>query len=159
MTRKMSIGRISEYLVQIIIELKTGYVVKNLNDTRNNNPVTDLLVINPNNNESYEVSVKAKENASWPRVKGINEKNQFMVFVDLHTDGDPSFYILSQRQWLNVLKRILPNREEGAEIVGGAIEWNWEVDGKKKKHRGSILKIEDIKKYENNWSVLPGMSQ
>ena len=155
MTGKMAIGKICEYLVQVIIESKTGFTVKNLNDIKTNHPVTDLLATNPNNDESYEVSVKAKLKDTWPSVKGINKKNQFIVFVDLNTIGDPSFYVLSKRQWINVLKRILPNREEGAEIVDGAIEWNWEVDGKKKKHRGSLLKVEDIERYKNNWSILP----
>lgn len=157
MTRKMSIGRICEYLVQTIVEYKSGYSVANLNDIKTNHPVTDLIVTDSLDELSYEISVKAKEDSSWPRVKGINKKNQYMVFVDLNTDGDPSFYILSNRQWQNVLKKILPNRKEGGEIINGAIEWNWEVDGKKKKHRGSVLKIEDIERYKDNWSVLPGV--
>lgn len=157
-TTKKKLGRICEYLVQVTIEAKTGYVVKNLNDDQKNHPVTDLKVMNSSNDDVvYKVSIKAKDGDSWPSVRGVQNKDEYIVFVDVKDDNDPEFYILSQKQWSAVLRKILPHRDPGAEIVNGAIEWNWTDKGQQKKRRGSYLKPEDISRYKDNWSVLPGV--
>lgn len=156
-TKKMTLGRTCEYLLQVIIEGKTGYTVKNLNDVKKNHPVTDLIVMNSSKDVVYEVSVKTKDSPSWPSVRGVQGKNQYMVFVDVKYDDDPEFYILSQRQWGAVLRKILPYRDSGAEIIEGAIEWNWTEKGQPKKRRGSYLMPEEISRYKGNWSVLPGV--
>jgi hypothetical protein len=158
-TEKMALGRICEYLVQVIIEEKTGYSVSNLNDAVKNHPATDLCVIDSSKNVIYEVSIKAKNSPSWPSVRGVKNKNQYMVFVDVNHDKDPVFYILNKIQWESVLRTILPKRDAGAEIVDGTIEWNWTDKGQEKKHRGSYIKPEDISRFKDNWSVLPGISK
>ena len=131
---------------------------KNLNDDQRNHPVTDLKVMNLSNDDvAYKVSIKAKDSDSWPSVRGVQNKNEYMVFVDVKHDNDPEFYILSQKQWGAVLREILPNRDHGAEIVDGAIEWNWTDKGQQKKRRGSKLYPKEISRYKDNWSVLPGV--
>ena len=157
MTKKIIVGRLCEYLVKVILESKTGYAVENLNDEKINNPTTDLRVTNQSNGEKFEVSVKAKDGPTWPAVRGISSKNQYIVFVDLQTKTDPDFYVLNNRQWIAVLKKLLPNRDAGAEIVNGAIEWNWMKDGNPKKRRGSYLKVDDIASYKDAWKVIPGV--
>jgi len=88
---------------------------KNLNDDQRNHPVTDLKVMNLSNDDvAYKVSIKAKDSNSWPSVRGVQNKNEYMVFVDVKHDNDPEFYILSQKQWGAVLREILPNRDHGA---------------------------------------------
>lgn len=155
MTQKQQIGRLCEFLVKEIIERKSGFHVANINDESTNYPVVDLVVTDTE--RTYTVSVKAKTEAVWPSVKGVQKSDQFMVFVSVHENADPDFYILTKRQWDSALKRMLPNRDAGAEIVNGAIEWNWEVSGKKKKRRGSFVKPDEINQYKNNWKVLPGI--
>ena len=155
MATKSSFGKACECLVHEIITAKTGFSVENLNDTKVNHPVTDLIVKSLNGEVIYEVSVKAKDGHEWPSVKGIKNKDQYMVFVDFEERVYPEFYVLNYRQWNNVLKKILPKREKGAEIVDGAIEWNWLEGGKKKKRRGSLLRSEEIAIYRGKWSSLP----
>lgn len=157
MRNKVDFGRMCEDLVAKRIRKISGYVVKNLNDERPNHPITDLKVTKPKTKESYEVSVKAKERKSWPAVKGIQNVNQYIIFVDYLNNESPIFYILNYREWNVVLKKILPTRETGAMIVNGALEWNWIKGGKPKKFRGSMLFPEEIKKYRNQWHKLPGI--
>ena len=107
------------------------------------------------------MSVKAKYGPSWPAVHGIKSENQYIVFVDLQPDVDPTFYVLNHPQWTEVLKEILPNRKAiypGAKIVDGAIEFHWTDDnGMPKKRRGSALGVNEIPlEYKNAWAVLPG---
>jgi hypothetical protein len=154
MTSKINFGRICEDFVAELVAEKTGFDVTNLNDVKVNHPTTDLLVKDPKSNKQYEISIKAKKSASWPAVRGVKADNQFIIFVDIYKNESPSFYILSNKDWQDVLHSILPKRDAGAEIVSGAIEWNWVADGKKKKFRGSKLSVSDIESYINNWSIL-----
>nr|CAA6830693.1 MAG: Unknown protein [uncultured Thiotrichaceae bacterium] len=155
MVEKTRFGRTCEDFVAELIAAKTGYEVSNLNDVRYNHPVTDLLARDPKHFGEYEVSVKGKKSASWPAVRGISEKNQYIIFVDIYKIESPNFYILNNQDWQEVLSSILPNRDGGAEIINGALEWNWVESGKNKKFRGSQLYTSDIEKYLNNWAVLP----
>jgi len=157
MTDKVNLGRLCEYLVKVIVEAKSGWVVENINDQNKNHPRTDLVVHNPYTGKKYEISVKAKQGKAWPRVKGIAKSNEYIVFASLSPDADPEFFVLNNRQWSAFLKRILPTRESGAEIVSGSIEWNWEKDGKKKRFRGTAIKKEELSKFRDNWSVIPGI--
>lgn len=157
MKDKGDLGRACEDLVAQHITRKTGFAVTNLNDEKNNHPATDLRITGPNDELTYEVSVKAKKTPVWPAVKGISNKRHYMVFVDVRTDEAPQFYVLSNNDWQNVLKKILGKRDPGAEIIKGALEWNWKSEGKQKKYRGSMLRPTDIKKFKNKWSTLPGI--
>ncbi|RRS08698.1 hypothetical protein EAG18_10915 [Pseudoalteromonas sp. J010] len=152
---KSDFGRVCEDFVGELIKSKTQLEVINLNDRKVNHPKTDLAVINLKSGEEYQVSVKAKKGNVWPAVKGIDNDDHFIIFVDIYRLETPAFYVLSNHQWQSVLKNILPEREGGAEIKDGALEWNWEENGKAKKYRGSQLRVEDISDYVNNWSVLP----
>lgn len=156
MTSKSQTGRLCEYLVKEIIERKTNFNVTNANDEAANYPVIDLVVIDPATDNKYYVSVKAKTKKEWPSVKGVRREGQYMVFVSVNSNANPDFYVLTSQQWDAALKRMLPNRKAGAEIVNGAIEWNWEESGKPKKRRGSSVRPEDIEQYKGKWSVLPG---
>lgn len=159
MTNKMNLGRLCEYLVKVIVEAKSGWSVQNINDQKKNHPRTDLLVRNEKTGEEYEISVKAKQGASWPRVKGIAKSNEYIVFASLSSDNDPEFFILNNRQWSTFLKKILPTRSDGAEIIGGSIEWHWQAGGKEKSFKGTAIKREELMKYKDNWSVLPGVAR
>jgi hypothetical protein len=153
---KSAFGKACECLVKEIITAKTGFSVKNLNEKKMNNPVTDLVISSPERNVEFEVSVKAKDGKEWPSVKGIAQNGQYIVFVDFYDRTYPEFYVLNYRQWNRVLESILPSRNDGAKIVNGAIEWNWVRDGKKMKRRGSLLRVDEIAKYKGKWSSLPG---
>jgi len=159
MKNREDFGRTCENLVAQLIASKTGLVVTNLNDEKNNHPATDLRIAGPNAEPAYEVSVKAKKTAEWPAVKGVSEDTQYMVFVDACTVEDPQFYILTNKDWQDVLKTIQPKRKTGARIINGALQWDWEDDGKLKKFRGSKLYPTDIQAYKDNWCVLPGIKE
>jgi hypothetical protein len=156
MTEKMNLGRLCEYLVKVIVEAKSGWEVSNINDKRKNHPRTDLVVRNREIGEQYEISVKAKQGAKWPKVKGIAKSNEYIVFASLTSDADPEFFILTNQQWGALLKRLLPTREAGGEIIDGAIAWHWTEDGKKKSFKGTAISREEIAKYQDKWAVLPG---
>lgn len=158
MTDKMNIGRLCEYLVKVIVEAKTGYSVDNINDEKKNHPCTDLMVRNKEEGEGYEISVKAKQGASWPSVKGISNSNEYIIFVNLLSDSDPEFFILNNEQWAAFLKEILPTRSDGAEIIGGSIEWHWQEDGRNRSFKGTAIKREELLSYKDNWSALPGVA-
>lgn len=157
MTSKSQIGRLCEYLVKEIVERKTGFTVTNANDEATNYPVIDLVVFDSATGNEYTISVKAKTGSMWPSVKGIQKKGQYIIFVSVEASADPCFYILTKRQWDSALRRMLPNRQAGATIVNGAIEWNWKVRGKNQKRRGSFVLPEDIKRHKNKWHALPGV--
>ena len=159
MTDKMNLGRLCEYLVKVIVETKSGWYVENINDKDKNHPRTDLLVQNSETNEKYEISVKSKRGNVWPSVKGIDRSNEYIVFASLTHDADPEFFILTNRQWQGLLRRLLPTRYLGGEIIDGAIVWNWEVNGKRKSRKGSAISREELNKYINNWGVLPGVNE
>ena len=97
--------------------------------------------------------------AEWPSVKVGSEDTQYMVFVDACTVEKPQFYILTNKDWRDVLKTILPKRKTGARIINGALQWDREDDGKLKKLRGSKLYPNDIQAYKDNWRVLPGIKE
>ncbi len=157
MSNKSQFGRTCEDFVAELIAEKTKCNVSNLNDIKNNHPVTDLHVKCEKKGVDYQVSIKAKKSKVWPSVRGIKEEGQYIVFVDIFKIDAPTFYILDHASWQQVLKDILPQRDAGAEIVDGAVEWNWVEDKKSKKFRGSQLFASDIEHYLNNWSVLPGV--
>lgn len=159
MTDRATFGRVCEDFVAQLIAIKTGLVVTNLNDERENHPVTDLRITESNGKSLYEVSVKAKKTAEWPAVKGISENTQYMVFVDIYTNDAPQFYILTNEDWQNVLKTIQPKRNAGAQIVSGALQWNWTDNGRLKKFRGSKLYQADIDVFKNNWRALPRIKE
>ncbi len=155
---KSTIGRLCEFLVKEIIEHKTGYVVENINDIHANHPVTDLRATSPLDHKTFEVSVKAKTGAEWPKVKGITGDDHYIVFVDVRDDHDPEFYILNKSQWDNTLKDILPTRDPNSKkvIKNGAIELRWtRLDGKPGFQRGSKLLKPEVAKYKDAWHVLP----
>ena len=157
MTEKMNLGRLCEYLVKVIVEAKSGWDVGNINDEKKNHPRTDLVVRNRETGEQYEISVKAKQGTKWPAVKGIAKSNEYIVFASLSPDADPEFFVLTNRQWGALLKRLLPTREAGGKIIDGAIVWRWTDDGKNKSFKGTAISKEEIAKYQDNWAVLPGM--
>lgn len=158
MATKSTFGKACEALVQEIIKSKTGFSVDNLNEKKVNHAVTDLVVSSPAGDVRYEVSVKAKDGKEWPCVKGIALESQYIVFVDFYDRTYPNFYVLSYHEWNGVLSSILMSRCSGAEVVNGAIEWNWVKDGKKMKRRGSLLRVEEIAEYEEKWPSLPGVA-
>lgn len=154
---KINLGRLCEYLVKVVVESKSGWSVKNINDEKRNHPRTDLIVRNQQTGEQYEISVKAKQGKKWPAVKGIANSNEYIIFVSLTPNSDPEFFILTNRQWGGLLKRLLPTRDPGAEIIGGSIQWSWIEDGKKKSFKGTAISREEISKYRDRWTVLPGI--
>lgn len=157
MTEKINLGRLCEYLVKVVVEAKTGWIVENINDTQMNHPRTDLLVLNPVTGDKYEISVKAKQGNTWPRVRGIAASNEYIVFCSLSPDSDPEFFVLNNDQWGELLKELIQTRSEGAGIINGSIEWHWEEGGKKKHFKGTAIKRDELLQYKDNWSVLPGI--
>jgi len=164
-TKKMKIGDSGEKYILNMINEKTDDVAINMNKIKNNYPVIDLVVLNKTSYKYYGISVKAKKTTkAWPRVSGIKNKNQYIIFVDYYLKKSPDIYILGYSAWITVLETILPERNKkdpGAKIVDGAIEWhNFKNKNGKfvKRYRGSLIRPEEIKRYKDNWNVLPGVS-
>jgi hypothetical protein len=52
------------------------------------------------------LSVKAKQGATWPAVKGIYRKDEFIIFLDYKNKADgesPAFYILDSKAWKTLI--------------------------------------------------------
>ncbi len=68
---------------------------------------TDLLAFWGKGNV-VRIEVKAKQGRGWPSCKGISGKGTFLVFVDYRDKrlpDRPDFYVLSTRNWRNLVKR------------------------------------------------------
>jgi len=67
---------------------------------------TDLLV--ETKDQLFRVSVKAKQKQSWPKVKGIWQAGDLLVFVDYkgkEITTPPDFYVLDVPAWKKVVAK------------------------------------------------------
>jgi hypothetical protein len=131
----------------------------NLNGVSKNFPTVDLLVVDKVGS-LFGVSVKAKDTATWPRVKGIENKCQVMVFLDYQHKKKPDIYILDHLAWNRVLRgpvmrRLHSRKKPGTPaIVKGAIEWPAHEQANNRPYRGCYIELQDVAKYKDNWMAL-----
>jgi hypothetical protein len=95
--------------------------------TLGNRKKTDLLV--ESKDQLFRVSVKAKQKQSWPRVKGIWQPGDLLVFVDYKSKVvpmPPDFYVLDVSAWKKVVKRIKRRKNDPRATIDKENTLCWE---------------------------------
>ena len=122
--------------------------------TLGNRKKTDLLV--ETEKRLFRVSVKAKQKQSWPRVKGIWQTDDLLVFVDYkgkEITTPPDFYVLNVRAWKNVISRKRINDPRAKINNENTLIWP-ASDGQSDSWVGCQVSVEDIAKYKDAWHLV-----
>ncbi len=141
---KELIGLAGEYAVAFELCRRGFYAQLTLG----NHKKTDILV--ESQKQLFRVSVKSKTGREWPKVTGISEKGDILVFVDFQNKQSnelPDFYILDVPKWKKLVKTIVETRNNNAQInEENTVYWgDW---------KGCSIKLSDIKKYKDCWPTL-----
>lgn len=118
---------------------------------------TDILVEFRSNSTGAvfgRVSVKSKKGSAWPKVTGISETGDLIIFVDFKNklaDAKPDFYILDVDAWKSVIRlKQKALKDSKIDNKTNTVYWDpWK--GNDKGWRGCAIRIEDIKKYKEQW--------
>jgi hypothetical protein len=87
----------------------------------------------------------------WPGIKGINDKQALLIFVDFENKKDterPDFYILNAKDWQVFLKNFVINNPKLQELIDGYIPL-WK-DG----YKGTGIKPNQIVQHKEKWNKL-----
>jgi hypothetical protein len=106
---------------------------------------TDILVYNPETGKELRIEVKAKQGREWPGVKGINDNQSLLIFVDFENKKSterPDFYILDANDWHNLIKKLKPKLKE---LIDGYIP-KWK-DG----YVGTSVRPNQINQHKERW--------
>ena len=99
------------------------------------------------------VEVKAKMRKEWPAVRGINDENALLIFVDYRNKQEterPDFYILSSSDWQSYLREYILNNPGLDRLEDGYIPiWKGGVG-----YRGSGVTPERVAKHREKWDKL-----
>lgn len=124
--------------------------------TLGNHKKTDLLV--ESNNCLMRFSVKAKTKHVWPKVSGIWQRGDRIVFVDFKNKvfGDmPDFYVLTVPEWKLLLKRIQKKYRDKGENCNIDTKTNTLVwppwKSNPKGWSGCVVRVDDVVQFKNKW--------
>jgi hypothetical protein len=109
---------------------------------------TDILVYNPDTGKEVKIEVKTKQGREWPAIKGINEKQTLLIFVDFENKKDterPDFYILTADDWRDFLTRFVVNQPNLEKLIDGYIPQY--KDG----YIGACVKPQQIAQHKERW--------
>lgn len=109
---------------------------------------TDILI--ESEYQMLRVQVKAKQYGTWPAVKGIYKKDDFLILVDFkgkNIDERPDFYILSIRNWKNLINK---EKQKYSEV---------RIDDKLCVHysdgwKGLNIKLSHVMNYKEKWEKI-----
>lgn len=130
--------------------------------TLGNRKKTDLLV--ETKDRLFRVSVKAKQKQAWPRVSGIWQPGDLLVFVDYKdkeiktppgiTDP-PDFYVLDVPAWKKVVTKIKNRKTDKRPILNNENTLVWPpTEGKKDGWVGCQVSVSDIAQFKDAWPDL-----
>lgn len=120
--------------------------------TLGNRKKTDLLV--DSDNVIYRVSVKAKQGKSWPKIGGIWQKGDLLVFVDYKDKGSlpPDYYVLDVTAWKRVVTRISKKKNNSRAKIDEHNTLVWEPAlGEKNGWKGCEVSVSDVAEYKDAW--------
>lgn len=122
--------------------------------TLGNRKKTDLLI--DTNKKLFRVSVKAKQKQSWPRVKGIWQEGDLIVFVDYkgkELSMSPDFYVLDVAAWVKLVKK-KKKKDPRAQIdKENTLYWP-PSEGANDGWIGCQVSVAEIAEYKNSWPHL-----
>lgn len=150
---KESVGLAGEYAVAAELCRRGFYAQLTLG----NHKKTDLIVERPITKfgrNLFRVSVKAKTGPTWPRVTGIWEEGDLLVFVDFKGKPDearPDFYVLTVPDWKETVKELKRTKEDGAKIdKTNTLFWEPWNDNEKGWY-GCSVSVANIKNHKDAW--------
>lgn len=129
--------------------------------TLGNRKKTDLII--ETEERLFRVSVKAKQKQSWPRVKGIWQEGDLLVFVDYKGKEDempPDYYVLDVPAWKKVVNRIKKRIEDPRAIINNENTLFWPAsEGEKNGWIGCQVSVKDVTEFKNAWPTLNSSSK
>jgi hypothetical protein len=150
---KESVGLAGEYAVASELCRRGHYAQLTLGSHKK----TDLLVeiqSNASGDTFRRISVKAKLGNAWPKVTGIGDKGDILIFVDFRGKEDnerPDFYVLDIESWRSVVK-IKKSQHKDSKIDKKMNTLYWEPwEGNDKGWRGCEVHPEDIVNFKEQW--------
>jgi hypothetical protein len=121
--------------------------------TLGNRKKTDLLV--ETDGRLFRVSVKAKQKQSWPKVKGIWQPGDLLVFVDYKNKeitSPPDFYVLDVPAWKKVVSSIKKRKNDPRATINDENTLVWPAsEGQKDSWVGCQISVTDVKKFKDAW--------
>ncbi|MGY0288674.1 MAG: hypothetical protein ACUX7D_08005 [Candidatus Methanodesulfokora washburnensis] len=112
---------------------------------------TDILVYNPDSGKEVRIEVKTKQGKEWPGIRGINDRQALLIFVDFENKRDterPDFYVLTADDWQDFLKKFVINQPNFKELIDGYIPvWK---DG----YKGTSVRPQQIAEHKEKWEKL-----
>ena len=130
--------------------------------TLGNQKRADLLIFSEENDKLLKIEVKCKQGNEWPNCKGIFQKDSFIVFVDFKDIAEterPDFYILSEKDWSELIRikekdynARFPNQE--TEIVKNVLHFKSLINKYGKAYSGYGIKPKDIELYKERWDKI-----
>ena len=124
--------------------------------TLGNHKKTDLLV--ESKSSVMRFSVKAKTKYVWPKVSGIWQRGDRIVFVDFKDKalGDmPDFYVLTVPEWKSLLKKIQKRHRDKGEKCKIDPATNTLVWPPWKNHpkgwSGCVVRVDEVARFKDKW--------
>jgi hypothetical protein len=149
MLDKETIGLAGEYAVASELCRRGVYCQLTLGNRKK----TDLLV--ETDNCLFRVSVKSKQTPTWPRVKGIWQKGDLLVFVDYkdkNVSDPPDFYVVDIPSWKKVLKRKLEHLNDPRAKIDNENTMFWPgAEGEKNEWTGCQVSVSEIAEFKDAW--------
>lgn len=119
--------------------------------TLGNRKKTDLIV--DSQDHLFRVSVKAKQKQSWPRVKGISQNGDLLVFVDYknkEVSDQPDFYVLDVQAWKKIVTKKLKSDPRAKLDKENTVYWPG-PPGQKDSWVGCQISVLDVAKFKDKW--------
>jgi len=155
---KSILGVTGEYYVAAELGKRNIYAQLTLGNQKK----TDLLIFSEENDKLLKIEVKNKQGYEWPNCKGISQKNSFIVFVDfkdLIETQRPDFYILSEKDWRELVVKKEKDHHKKNPDSKTAIENNVlifldQLNKQGKPYMGCGVKPIDIELFKENWNII-----
>jgi hypothetical protein len=152
---KESVGLAGEYAVASELCRRGHYAQLTLGHHKK----TDLLVeikSGPSRLIFRRVSVKSKSGIAWPKVTGISDKGDVLIFVDFkgkEENEKPDFYVLDVEAWKKVVNlKHKQSKNKGSKIDKKTNTLYWDPwEGNEKGWRGCTVRVQDVTNCKEQW--------
>ena len=142
----------------VAAELGRRNILAEFKDEKKN----EIVINSEISSETFIVYVRSKQGNEWPGVKGINNSDSFLVFVDfegISINQRPSYYILGMEDWYNLIlerKAEYEKKHPGGrvKIIDNVIIFMDEINPSGKPYKGCGIKPSQIKPFKEKWQKI-----